>query len=261
MKQLIGIVLLISLAGCLDPADGIQYVSSDPDLVVEGRINTSEPPYKVQVTLTVDVDASVNYLPVNSAIVYLSDGLGNSEKLSHTNDGVYVSSALQGNIGQTYTLEIAYNNQVYTAIDSIKAAPRIDSANVIYENSLIRKKGYYLVLYTQSEITAKHFYKVELTVNGELLSGYYNLLVMENVQGSEDQEYILSETFQQGDTIVVDVHSITETLYEYFRGLNKQVDNLYSTVQAPSLNPPSNFSDALGYFMASSVWSDTVIVQ
>lgn len=257
------VVFLIAFlsSGCLEESSNILYEEGEPEIVIEGRITDVQPPYYIRVSESVNPQDEENSSPIGFAKVILSDDNGNSNSLDYAGDGLYVANNIQGEIGQEYHLVVSVGDDNYYASDSIKQIPRIDSVRSEYLDDEDREEGYYLVFYIQNKTRGSNFYKIELTVNDSAYNGYYDLLYVADILGQISQTSILPYQFNRYDTVVTVVHSITETMYEYYRGLNKQVDNLYGNVQPPLLNPPNNIEGALGYFQASSLWQDTTVIE
>ncbi len=246
--------------GCLEATDTYLYEDSESELVVEGRITNAKPPYFVRITKSVSPKFENNSLAIVSAKVVIADETGFEEQLTGIGNGYYMASSIQGNVDNEYYIDIEYDGKTIRAADHIMQPPLFDSVG-IRQLIGVKGNGEYVVLYGEKGSKSKYFYKVELTVNGVKSQAYSSIYLFEDISVQNNQEFVIPELFNSGDSVLVEVHSITEQIYEYFRGLNKQVDNLYGNVQAPLLNPPSNVSGALGYFMASAVWSDTIVVK
>lgn len=264
MKQtFIYIVILLAILNiaCLETSDTNLYENGLPEVVVEGRITDMPPPYYVRISSSVNPEADINSLPINNAQVLINNNKGNIEILTSVGSGMYQADAIQGEIGEAYTIEVNFNNKLYQGTDSIRAAPSIDSVNAEYITETQRPDGWYIVFYSHKTSNISRFYKIELTINDSIYNGYYDLIYIEEIPGQRSQTWILPYKFELSDTVVTTVHSITETMYEYYRGLAKQVENSFGNIQPPMVNPSNNVEGALGYFQASSVWRDTTIIE
>ncbi len=264
MKQHIVYIFLFSLAvntACLEPSDVSLYEDGQPELVIEGRISDMPPPYYVRISSSVEPESEINSLPINEALVVISDQNGNLEVLNGIGEGYYEAKAIQGIVGDIYDIEVKLNNKTYNGRDSIRQAPSVDSIKSEYIVDTQREEGWYLVFYSHNAGGAQKYYKIELTVNDSAYNGYYDLIYFEEILGQKSQTWILPYLFELNDTVITTIHSITENMYEYYRGLSKQVENSYGNTQPPMINPPSNIDGALGYFQASSIWQDTTIIK
>lgn len=256
----IGIIVIAVFASCLEASDISLYEEGEPEIVIEGRISDMPPPYFVRVSSSVRPESSINSLPLNNATVFISDNQGNTETLQSTGQGYYQSSTLQGVIGDRYEIEVMVNNETYIGKDSIRQPPSVDSLKAEYLTES-RDDGWYLVFYSHKSGSTKKYYKIELSVNDSAYNGYYDLIYFEEILGQKSQTWVLPYTFEYNDTVFTTVHSITENMYEYYRGLAKQIDNSFGNIQPPMINPPNNINGALGYFQASSIWRDTTVIQ
>lgn len=249
------------LMGCLDPTEVNLYEKGEPEVVIEGRISDLSPPYYVRVSSSVEPLSAINSLPLNLAKVFVSDRSGNTEALQSLGEGLYEANDLQGAVGSIYDIEVQVNNKIFNGTDSIRATPSIDSIKAEYLIETNREEGWYLILYSHKSSNSQKYYKIELSVNDSLYNGYYDLIYFEEILGQKSQTWILPYVFNLNDTVTTSVHSITEMMYEYYRGLSKQVENSFGNIQPPLVNPPNNIPGALGYFQASSIWIDTTIIQ
>ena len=109
MKNIIALLTLCFLAGCIKPFDQ-EVDEGAKKLVVNGLITNEPGPYTVKINKTTsygghftDVDRSVV-----GALVSVSDELGNTEQLKEKREGEFVTSAtgMRGRVGGTYTLKI-----------------------------------------------------------------------------------------------------------------------------------------------------------
>lgn len=264
MKHLITYLIFIGLAfniACLEPSDDSLYEKGEPEIVIEGRISDLPPPYRVRVSSSVEPESNTSSLPLNHAQVIFSDRNGNIEVLSNVGKGYYEADGIQGMIGEVYDIEVRVNNETFNGSDSIRQTPSIDSIKSEYFSETQREEGWYLVFYSSKSGGSQKYYKIELIVNDSAYNGYYDLIYFEEILGQKSQTWILPYLFEPNDTVVTTVHSITENMYEYYRGLSKQIENVYGNTQPPMINPPNNIDGALGYFQASSIFQDTTIIQ
>lgn len=99
-------------------------------LVVEGNITNQPGPYTVKLSASTRPD-NLEHVPLSGYKVIISDDAGNSEELTETEAGLYMtdSSGIQGVIGRQYKIDItATNGKTYTSdYQQLPAPVGIDS--------------------------------------------------------------------------------------------------------------------------------------
>ncbi len=115
MKQVIFFILLIVfIDGCIDPAN-IDVPAFKYQLVVDGLITNEPGPYTVKLFRSRPLGNGVDLnrlVPEISAKITLRDDVGNSELLTETPGGIYLTNAngMHGETGRSYHIEITLNN-------------------------------------------------------------------------------------------------------------------------------------------------------
>ncbi len=266
MKKYIIILIAINLVlfSCEEPID-LKHGTADPLLVVNGKITDETGPYQVTLSKTIDFSEKTGETSVENAIVVLSDNQGNSETLQHTENGVYETNTMQGVIGNTYRLEVQYNNKSYEAASTLLPISNIDT--LIYDFGDTEdedSEDETLLLFAPVTDTDQiNYYAWELFSNDSLV----NKLAEETIVGSD--EFFgdsLAVEFEYGfrlnDTIRVEMSSITKEVYDYLVGIGEVIDNDGGLFSPPPVNPPSNISNgALGVFVASAVSKKSIIIK
>ena len=111
-KFWLALLIFIILDSCIEPAD-IDVPPFTYQLVVDGLITNEPGPYTIKLfrsrPLGIDLDRLV---PEISAKITLKDDVGNSELLTETPGGIYITKAngIRGEFGRSYHIEITLNN-------------------------------------------------------------------------------------------------------------------------------------------------------
>jgi hypothetical protein len=253
---IISIVLVIVFSSCQKVID-LDLNSASSQIVIEGNVYDQTGPYLVKISQTVNFDESNVYPPVTGATVEISDDVGNSEVLTESSSGTYITSALQGISGRTYTLTVASKGKTYTATSTMPNPVNIDS--IYLEKSMFGNDKLVSVNFNDPANTNNYYRLIEF-INNERQTGF-------NVTDDNlNQGKIISYSFmsagndsklETGDNVTVWLESIDDNVYEYFRTAGRDGGQSSS----PS-NPTSNISNgALGYFNACSVHEISIIVQ
>jgi len=236
--------------------------SSVPQLVIQGNVYDGAGPYAVTISKTVDFDTPNVYPAVTNATVTISDNAGQSEVLSESTDGTYVTSNMQGVIGRTYTLTVLLDGKTYTASSTMPDPVNIDSIYfkksllgrgtlVIDINNLPNKDNYYRVIHFVNDLQATGFSVFSENTNDVEKISFSFLPTTDTTGTSTTQKQ------EKGDVITVWLETIDKGVFQYFHSANSEGGQ-----NASPANPVSNISNgALGYFSASSVRKGIIVYQ
>ncbi|MEI7829389.1 MAG: DUF4249 domain-containing protein [Prolixibacteraceae bacterium] len=248
LKHVLPMILILSLFSC-EKIIQLDLKNSTPKIVIQGNIYDQPGPFTIKISNSAYFDASNNYPPVTGAKVVITDNVNQTEQLTESTSGTYVTSKLRGIQGRIYSLSVKNGNDTYLANSVMPYAVSIDS--IYFANSL----------FSDEKVTMIRFRDPPFTTN------YYRLVYFIN-NIKQKQFYVISDEFLQGatifyslqarnsniklaknDLVTVWLESVDKGVYEYFRTAGNDDENSAS----PS-NPVSNISnDALGYFNASTI--------
>jgi len=216
----------------------------------------------VSITKTVNFDVPSIYPPVTNATVIISDNTGKADTLSHTTDGNYVTSTLQGVIGRTYTLNVTVDGKKYTSKSTMPDSVGIDSLyfkkSPFGRGTLVTldimnqpgKENYYRVIHFENDVQATGFSVFSENTNDVEKISYSFMPTTDNTRNAPQK-------LEKGDVITVWLECIDKGVFEYFRTANREGGQ-----NASPANPVSNISDgALGYFNACTVRKAKIVYQ
>lgn len=233
-----------------------------PQIVVEGMITNTPGPYQVQITKTVNFDASNSFPAVSGATVRISDnGSIITDLLKETAPGIYTTNTLQGIPGHTYQLNITVGAQTYSATSTMPQPVTLDSIS-FQHTTRVNRIDINTVPNYQDPLNIKNYYSFSQFVNSRkvkitsvfddrLSDGKYI-----NVALRTDSSYI-----NIGDTVLLKMNCIDKATYDYFYTFAQVAGNNNFQSASPS-NPVSNISNnALGYFAAFTTQSKKAIAK
>jgi hypothetical protein len=125
-----------------------------------------------------------------------------------------------------------------------------------YQQSSFFDEGYYVNVYLFDPPGIENYYRIKYWRNGVLQNTIDDFVVFNDryVDGNSIEVSLYNQPFNLNDTIAVQLISLDEGAYEYFKTFRELVNN--NPGSAAPANPNTNFSNgALGYFSAWS--SDT----
>lgn len=257
-------------------------------LSVDGWITNQPGPQRIRLTETTAYFNNGQLTPATNATVVVLDN--DLNKLYYFNgpdkEGYYTwtpgSRDTLGRIGHTYYLGIRYRGEEYYSVSKLNRVPPIDSLIFRKEklNPLSSQFGYQAEFYATDLPGAADYYRVKYFRNGQLQNRAQDLIVSYdgafNGSGNTDgfvfirpirQSINPEKFFVMGDTVRVEVQSITPEAFYFLLQLRQQITNggLFATppanVPTNIINAKSSGKQATGFFVASAVRTRTAVVK
>lgn len=262
MKKALFIILITSfIAMSCEEVIDVNLNESSPSLVAEGSILYNSL-CNVRLTYTSSYFDTAGYAFEDEAIITISDSEERSEVLEYTGEGNYRGDAIKGLPGHTYTMSITVGNNEYQAQSKLNPPPTL--LQLKYEELDIphytEKTIYTIKSLIVDDRYQENYYLFRYYRNNEMLNDHYSTYSDRFIQSDTVaySDYMLH--FHAGDTVKVELYAIDREVYNYFNLVN---DVLFSAMNSSTpFNPSSNFSgDILGYFMAASFDSETIIIH
>ena len=264
-------ILLIFIVGSTSCTEIIRMDinDSDPQIVVEASIGQGEYA-RVVLTESVNLYSQDEFPGITGAIVKLTDNEGNTETLTPTNPGVYVSTELIGKAGRTYYLDIEKEEKSIIATSTIPSFVPIDTFRVV--NSIYPGGGpavlpnqtadFYEVYVTYNDpVNESNYYRIVLYVNDIPQNrNYINDDRLTNGNRVENLLVVYNPELKQGDKIMVEMMCIDKPVYEYFKSMGSSSSGP-SNSSSPA-NPYTNLNGTiLGFFSAHTIERRVFIIQ
>lgn len=266
LLKIFGLLLIITGTSCEDVVN-IPLEESEPRLVVEASILSYKDSEDIiqQIRLTETAPFYDKIIPpVENASVKIISEEGMEYEFVHTSDGYYINENLTPSIGETYELEIIYNDEVYTATETMMAVTDIDfveqtatggfagdeiEVKVFYTDPA-NEPNYYLFIFRNDKISLE-IYEDEFT-DGNQIFGYYS-----------------NEDIEPGDLVDIEMYGISKSYYEYLFLLRAQIgensggpfETQPATVKGNVINLSNKENYSFGYFHLSEVDTSTYIVE
>jgi hypothetical protein len=270
MKNYLYILILLLTFSCEDVID-VDLNNAPPKLVVDASINwlknTSGNEQSIKLSLSApyfDTDVP----PANGAQVFITDS--NNALYTFAEDGssgIYKTSNFVPIIDATYTLNIQYRGETYTATETLKSVVPIDYVEQrddggftgdetelkAFYTDPADEENYYFFEFSSNipEIPSLEVYEDEFT-NGNLIFGFYT-----------------EEDLEPNDIVIIRNHGVSRRFYNYMFILLQQnneegggpFETQPATVRGNCINQtnPDNFP--LGYFRLSEVAELVYTVQ
>ncbi len=290
MKKILVIAIAVQLffSGCIKQVD-VKTRNEKPILVVEGGVTTDSVPYTVKLsysgpfTITSIPD---EYIEKNASVT-ITDDLGNTTKLVHSDQGIYqtTDSDYIGKVGRSYSVIIELENgKKYVSIpEKISPPVPISNINVQYNfgfpsyfavyidaNDPAGEENYYKWSFYSWDPRKTHglpcAWNPTCRVFDRCLQKFtnpdLNILSDAAINGNTIKEQLMgySYIYDYGKHYIdISQSSVTCEAYQFFERLKDQqtrtghiLDPLPASVKGNIYNAADSNDFALGYFSASS---------
>lgn len=264
------ITTIFTLVSCEDVV-AVDLETANPKLVIDASLKWQKgtPGNEQTIKLTTTTGFYENTIPyVTGATVFVTNG--NSDVFNFMeipNSGEYFCSDFLPEINQLYTLTVIVNGQTYTATETLKAVPTIDSVEQNNEGGFtgedIEVKFFY-----QDDPNANNFYLIQFNTSITTLPEY-DVVSDEFFQGNQMFGLYTNEDLSVGNNVNFTLHAISENYYNYMNILLGVAGN---TSGSPFQTPPAtvrgniiNTTDfdnyALGFFRLSEIDTTSYVVE
>lgn len=254
---------LIFISSCTEVIE-FELNDTAPQLVVEATVPESEYA-EVVLSTTVSVNDNNESSKVTGAMVILEDENGNSETLQEVTPGRYRSTLIKGEPKANYRLRIETEDQVKEIVSEDRMPDpvpisrlRVRESNMPDVNGLPVPEWEVIVEYNDP-VDERNYYRFVEYVNGKVTAHYVENDNFNN--GTKSKSFLTScdRKLVPGDTVTVEMQSISKAVYDYFYGFSL----LNSITQGSSVvNPVTNVSGVkLGYFSAHTVNRKSIVVK
>ena len=216
MKKCIYLILVLAatLTSCEDVIE-LDLPTATPRLVIEASIDwqkgTTGNEQRIKITKTTDF-YSTTVEAVNGADVSV---MGNGQTFNFIQDatGDYVCGNFDPALNETYVLTVLYNNEVYTASETLIPTPTLE--NVIQDNDGgFTGEDIELKFTFQDDGTTDNFYMFKFTSPINPLPNY-DVVDDDFFQGNTMFAFYSDEDLEANMEIECTLYGVSETYYNY----------------------------------------------
>lgn len=272
---LVGIAMLF--VACTEVID-VDVPVAEPRLVIEASIDWEKGTSGN--TQTIKLSTSTPYFNENknneatNATVNVTDKTTNQEfTFVDQQNGEYVCVDFVPVVNHTYSLNINYNEEDYTAEETLMSVTEISRIEQSTEDGF-DDEAIELNMYVPDPVDEENYYLVRFHEEGNLLSKLFDVKD-EFVNGNEmkffieklDDDDTNEEEFVAGDLIHLNLYGISEAYFNYIRLLIEQTQagDIFSTIPVAikgnciNTTTPNNY--AFGYFRLTQVVKEDYTIQ
>lgn len=269
MKAKISILFVLVIGFLLSSCEDIVTLntpSSDHYMVIEATLTNLPGPQKIILSRSQDYFDYTDAPKILGASVSISDNEGREYlfKESKTELGSYVwtpasPTDLFGKIGRSYKLTVKSANETFTASETMRRVPPIDSILYQFDEANPRqagdgkpKNGYDAQFYARDPLGMGDCFRVKAYKNRKLFNGTQNLVFFYDAAFQKGamadglmfilpiRRSISPELYQEKDTIKVELYSISEGQFNFYSQARSELNNA-GLFSRPAANIPTNF--------------------
>ncbi|TYB79632.1 DUF4249 domain-containing protein [Bizionia myxarmorum] len=270
MKHIFFIILIaLSFSSCEEVID-VDLPTTDPKLVIDASINwikgTSGSAQEIKLSLTAPYFEST-VPPANNADVFITDSNNiNYNFVEDGTSGIYINTYFVPILNTQYKLTINYNNEIYTATETLLGVSEFDFIEQNLEGGItgedteikafftdpVNEENYYLFEFTPSlPVTKTMSVLQDKFVNGNQIFGYY-----------VEEDLIVNES------VIIRNYGVSKRFYEFMFILLQQTasgggpfETQPATVRGNCINTTNQANYPLGYFRLSEVVEITYTIE
>ncbi len=173
-------------------------------------------------------------------------------------------------VGTTYELQVAWQDNFYAARGLMLEPPILDSLTYQFEEERsFREEGYYVKAYGKIPFEDDNFYRIKIVENDTLLNDRDDYLLFDDTFGLSffEEGLELNYAFEEEDRVRLVLFRLNEPVFDYF---NQLVGLLFSDgglFSPPPQNPDTNIvlvsgeDRPEGYFMVSPVITQNIFIE
>ncbi|MDR6781474.1 hypothetical protein ABIE26_002038 [Pedobacter africanus] len=250
------------LVSCTKVVD-MDLETAAPKLVIDASIDwvkgTSGNEQKIKLSTTTGYYSAI-FPTVSGADVTITNSANTVFGfIESPGTGEYVSSDFRPVIGETYTLKVILNGEVYTATETCTGVPDIE--NDMVQNNKGGVGGDEMeIMYKYQDDGNQENYYLHRIISPVSVFPEYKVEDDKNSQGRLMQEFFSDKDLKTGDLINIRLYGISRRYYDYFRKLlaasgagNGPFQAIPGSVRGNIINQTHFANFAYGYFRLSEV--------
>lgn len=255
-------MMFILFLGCEDVID-VNLNEAQPRLVIEASINWLKNTTGNEQSIKLSLSSPFyddDIVPANNATVIITDENNTTFIFTENNEtGIYTNNNFIPAIDRTYTLTIDYNNEEYTATETLKSVVPIDYVEQNDEGGItgedIELKAYYT-----DPANEDNYYFFEF-ISDIPVTPTLEVYEDEFTNGNQIFGYYTEEDLEPGDIVTIRNYGVSQQFYEFMFILLQQssdegggpFETQPATVRGNCINQTNPENYPYGYFRLSEV--------
>jgi hypothetical protein len=173
-------------------------------------------------------------------------------------------------IGETYQLNVSWDENVYVSEGVMLEPPLVDSVTWSFEEARpFREEGFYIKVYGRIPFEENNNYRIRVIENDTLKNQREDYLLFDDTFGLAffEQGLELGYVFEENDRVRLELFRLNRSAFDYLNQLVNLLFNDGGLFSPPPQNPDTNIRvvsgkpEVLGYFMVSPVLTRSLVIQ
>jgi len=229
-------------------------------LVVEAKVTNDSPMATVSLSYSQDFYDTPEYELLTNATVVLESESGDFETLSLNKENAFESKIFKPQYGAKYKLKIQVDGQEVETTTVLPQKVEITSVAFVPNPFRQNKDTLNIFVNVADRVGENNFFRLRVNKIGTEPTGEYYLT--DDTFGKDGiiTMPVYFKNFTWGDTVIVELYHLNETIYNYYSGLSENINGSFNSI-APG-NPVSNMPENVyGFFAGYAIDRDTVVVM
>jgi hypothetical protein len=263
------LLLMVLITSCTDVID-VDVPEAKPRLVVEASLDWEQGTAGNVQTILLSLSTpyfdseSINYV-AGAEVKVTNNNTSEVFNFLDNNNGSYATTNFVPIVGDEYSLEIVYNNETYTAVETLMPVTGINSVYQSKDQGF--NKDFLEVNVTFDDPAGiENFYLLKFKQQGNFLPELV-YISDEFTDGNEMHVFYEKEEFKAGDVVEINLYGISKQYYNFIRLLIDQSSDggPFATIPAElkgncsNQTTPENY--AFGYFRLTEVSKEVFTFQ
>ncbi|MEC7263465.1 MAG: DUF4249 family protein [Bacteroidota bacterium] len=269
LKKIIFAIIVIAYASCVDVVD-VEVQEGPKRLVVEASLDWEKGTEGNVQTIrlresTPFFNTNTNTEVTGASVVVTNEDSANSYIFADQGNGEYRTTNFEPVLGQTYSLRIEYNGEVYTATETMTPVTDITNVfqdredgfddevlevHVVFNDPEEEGNNYLFKFHREGDLLPDLEEGEDEFVNGNEIDWWYEI---------EKDDDTHTEPFKPGDVVNIQMHGISRAYYDYIKILISQLggvglfESTPVAVKGNCINTTNPDNYAFGYFRLTQV--------
>ncbi|MFI1743431.1 DUF4249 domain-containing protein [Thalassobellus sediminis] len=264
------LLFVLAFTSCEDVID-VDVQEAPTRLVIEASIDWEKGTIGNNQTIKLSkstpyFDATTNVSVTNASVKVTNNNSAEEFVFTHQSNGAYTTTQFVPVINDSYTLEVIYEGETFTANETLTPVTDITEITQSIEDGFDDEALEFTVIFTDP-VDEENYYLFKTQRRGDLLpeleDGDDEFVNGNEIswwfEKGEDEDTDKIEEYKPGDIVDVSFFGISEAYYNYIRIIIEQSEGagLFSSTPVPlrgnciNITTPDNY--AFGYFRVNQV--------
>lgn len=235
IKQIVIILVIIAFTSCeevinIDVPTGVERLVIEASL--DWQIGTIGNSQTIKLSTTSPYfDQTSNNAVTNATVIVNNTDTNETFAFVNQNDGTYITNSFVPILNNNYSLEVKYNGETYTAIETLLSTPTINTVTQsieggfddelievnVFFNDPENINNYYIVRFQEEDDLFPQFFAIE----DEFIDGNEVNVFFEKNKDEDENEFPL----EVNDAVNIKIYNVSQRYFNYASLLFDQYEN------------------------------------